>query len=158
MLRRSLTSQPDEGLRIRLLFRVEAQQLHRRPGTSRHTVWSPARSGDPCGPALSSTNRNRPDQRKGNIASRFRHRYVPLLRLRAHDGEAYAKRLTEAGVPATFSLQPGQIHTSPGLTKLFPAARAWCHEVITALRKAHQHPIDATHLTARPSAVDNGST
>lgn len=62
--------------------------------------------------------------------------YDPLC----DDGQAYANRLREAGVPATFSLQHGQIHISPGLTKLLPAARTWREEVLTALRTAHQQP------------------
>jgi acetyl esterase len=58
----------------------------------------------------------------------------------ADDGDAYAKRLHEAGVPVTFSLQLGQIHISPGLTKILPAARAWRDEVIAALLAANQQP------------------
>ncbi|WP_197285877.1 alpha/beta hydrolase [Nocardiopsis sp. NRRL B-16309] len=54
------------------------------------------------------------------------------------DGEEYARRLTEAGVPATFSLQRGQIHTSSALTKLLPAARSWREEALAALRDAHR--------------------
>lgn len=65
--------------------------------------------------------------------------YDPLC----DDGQAYAERLTDAGVPATYSLQQGQIHISPGLTKLLPAARVWRDEVLTALRTAHQQPARA---------------
>jgi len=53
------------------------------------------------------------------------------------DGQAYARRLAAAGVPATNSLQRGQFHGSPALTKLLPAARAWRDEVIEVLRKTH---------------------
>lgn len=60
--------------------------------------------------------------------------YDPLC----DDGEAYAKRLTDAGVPTTFSLQEGQIHVSSALTKILPAARAWRDEVMAALRSAHE--------------------
>jgi acetyl esterase len=59
------------------------------------------------------------------------------------DGSAYVDRLTQAGVPATFSLQHGQIHSSPAMTRLLPAARAWREEVLTVLRSTHQqttHP------------------
>lgn len=59
--------------------------------------------------------------------------YDPLC----DDGEAYARRLMEAGVPAVNSLQRGQFHGSPALTKLLPAARAWRQEVIDVLRKTH---------------------
>jgi acetyl esterase len=54
------------------------------------------------------------------------------------DGEAYAQRLNDAGVPATFSLQRGQIHISSSLTKILPAARSWRDEVITVLRNTHR--------------------
>lgn len=53
------------------------------------------------------------------------------------DGERYTQRLQTAGVHATFSLQAGQIHISPALTKVMPAARAWRDEAIGALNEAH---------------------
>lgn len=62
----------------------------------------------------------------------------------ADDGEAYAKRLHEAGIPVTYSLQRGQIHISPGLTKILPAAREWRDDVIAALRDANQQSPAAT--------------
>lgn len=52
------------------------------------------------------------------------------------DGELYVRRLREAGVQATFSLQPGHVHFSSALTKVMPAARAWRDEVIAVLRQA----------------------
>ncbi|MGN8132946.1 alpha/beta hydrolase [Paenarthrobacter sp. 22069] len=54
------------------------------------------------------------------------------------DGERYAERLQQAGVPATFSLQPGHIHASSPFTAVMPASRAWREEVLTTLRAAHQ--------------------
>lgn len=54
------------------------------------------------------------------------------------DGELYVRRLQEAGVPATFSLQEGQIHISSALTKVMAAARSWREETLTVLRRAHQ--------------------
>lgn len=63
----------------------------------------------------------------------------------ADDGDAYAKRLHEAGVPVTFFLQLGQIHVSPGLTKILPAARIWRDEVIAALLAANQEPVVSTN-------------
>ena len=60
--------------------------------------------------------------------------YDPLV----DDGEHYARRLAQAGVPVTFSLQAGQIHTSAALTKVLPAARAWRDEAIDVLRATHQ--------------------
>lgn len=53
-------------------------------------------------------------------------------------GKAYADKLNHAGVPATYSLQLGQIHGSSFLTKILPAARAWRDEAIGALQRAHQ--------------------
>jgi acetyl esterase len=50
------------------------------------------------------------------------------------DGPAYAARLTEAGIQATYSVYDGQVHMSPGLTKMLPAARAWRDEVLAILR------------------------
>lgn len=52
----------------------------------------------------------------------------------ADDGERYAERLTEAGVPATFSLQLGHIHGSSAFTKVMASARAWREEGLQALR------------------------
>ena len=53
------------------------------------------------------------------------------------EGEAYARRLNDAGVPATYSMHPGHIHGSGAFTKVMPSARAWRAEVIAALRHAH---------------------
>ena len=50
------------------------------------------------------------------------------------DGAAYAERLNEAGVPASFALQLGQVHSSSLFTKISPAARVWRGQVIEALR------------------------
>ncbi|HEY8307325.1 MAG TPA: alpha/beta hydrolase fold domain-containing protein, partial [Lapillicoccus sp.] len=54
------------------------------------------------------------------------------------DGERYVERLREAGVPATFSLQPGHVHFSAALTKVMPSARAWRDEAIGVLRAVHR--------------------
>jgi acetyl esterase len=54
------------------------------------------------------------------------------------DGQRYVERLQEAGVPATFSLQPGHVHFSSALTKVMASARAWRDEAIDVLRLAHQ--------------------
>lgn len=53
------------------------------------------------------------------------------------DGERYATRLPEAGVPATFSLQLGHIHSSSMFTAAMESARAWRAEVCDVLRTAH---------------------
>lgn len=50
------------------------------------------------------------------------------------DGSRYAKRLEEAGVPATFTLGEGQVHGSSQFTKLLPEAAAWRDQVIDALK------------------------
>lgn len=61
------------------------------------------------------------------------------------DGAAYAERLRAAGVPVVYSLQEGQIHVSPALTKLLPAARAWRDEAIEALRSYVRDPVARRH-------------
>jgi acetyl esterase len=53
------------------------------------------------------------------------------------DGERYVERLREAGVPATFSLQPGHVHFSAALTKVMASSRAWRDEAVGVLRVAH---------------------
>lgn len=58
------------------------------------------------------------------------------------DAAAYAEKLNEAGVPATFSVQPGHIHPSSAFTKLLPSARVWRDEAIATLRAAHLGSVD----------------
>lgn len=53
------------------------------------------------------------------------------------DGERYVERLRDAGVPATFSLQPGHVHFSGALTKAMDSARAWRDEAVDVLRRVH---------------------
>ena len=52
------------------------------------------------------------------------------------EGEAYARRLTEAGVPVTQSRYPGMIHAFFRFTNSIDAARAAVAEVVAALQKA----------------------
>jgi len=59
------------------------------------------------------------------------------------DGLAYAKRLTEAGVPAPDSLQRGHIHTSNAFTTVMSSAGAWREEVAAVLNQAHDRHADA---------------
>jgi acetyl esterase len=54
------------------------------------------------------------------------------------DGERYAERLRQAGVPVTFSLQAGHVHGSSAFTNVMASARAWRDEVLTVLRREHQ--------------------
>lgn len=53
------------------------------------------------------------------------------------EGEAYARRLAEAGVPTTQKRWEGHIHGSTVFTKLVPSARQCQDEVIAALRQAY---------------------
>ena len=54
------------------------------------------------------------------------------------DGARYADRLKQAGVASTFSLQHGQVHHSPALTAVLPAARAWRAETLDVLTAFHR--------------------
>ncbi len=55
------------------------------------------------------------------------------------EGERYAQRLNDAGVPATFTLGHGHIHVSPAFTKVMASARDWRDEAVAVLKLAH-HP------------------
>ena len=58
--------------------------------------------------------------------------YDPLC----DDGEAYGRRLQEAGVPATVRCWPGMIHGAGAMTAILPSARDYRAVVIDALRHA----------------------
>ena len=53
------------------------------------------------------------------------------------EGEAYAARLRDAGVPVTAKRWAGQVHGSSSMTAILPSARAFRSEVINALREAY---------------------
>lgn len=57
------------------------------------------------------------------------------------DGEAYARALTAAGVPATAIRYIGQTHTSGGLLRHVPAADHLHRDIITTLRTLHDDPV-----------------
>ena len=50
------------------------------------------------------------------------------------EGDAYALRLREAGVPVALRRHPGLVHTFANLTAICPTARAAMHEACGALR------------------------
>jgi acetyl esterase len=52
------------------------------------------------------------------------------------EGEAYADRLRQAGVPVTTSRYDGMIHGFYGLDTIFDAAKKATAETVTALRDA----------------------
>jgi len=54
------------------------------------------------------------------------------------EGDAYAERLREAGVPVTLHRHPGLVHTFINLTAVSPSARAAMHQVCGALRMGLQ--------------------
>jgi acetyl esterase len=54
------------------------------------------------------------------------------------EGEAYAARLAEAGVPVTQRRWEGHVHGSCEMTSLVPSAREWRDAVIEALRAAYR--------------------
>lgn len=53
-----------------------------------------------------------------------------------HDGECFAARLGEAGVPVTHRRYPGAVHGSLALTGTWPPAQQWHADVVAALREA----------------------
>jgi len=54
------------------------------------------------------------------------------------EGEAYGRRLREAGVPVTVTRWDGQIHGSQHMSKLLPAeAKEYENMVVAALRTAY---------------------
>jgi acetyl esterase len=53
------------------------------------------------------------------------------------EGERYAHRLSDAGVPVSFELYPGAVHGSLALTGTWPPAATWQQDVVTALRRLH---------------------
>jgi acetyl esterase len=52
------------------------------------------------------------------------------------EGEAYARRLQEAGTPASYSRLPGMLHDFLLLTGVFPQANDAIAEAAAALRQA----------------------
>ena len=54
------------------------------------------------------------------------------------DGDAYAQRLREAGVPVTIRCWPGMIHGAGAFTAILPSAREYRTMVIDALGAAHR--------------------
>ena len=56
-------------------------------------------------------------------------------------GEAYARRLQEAGVKTTLHRFTAQTHGSSGLWQSWPPARAWMDEVVAAIRDAVSAPV-----------------
>jgi acetyl esterase len=53
------------------------------------------------------------------------------------DGERYANRLRDAGVPVSFEIHPGAVHGSLALTGTWPPALIWHQDVVTALSRLH---------------------
>ncbi|MER6273772.1 alpha/beta hydrolase [Streptomyces sp. NPDC001797] len=59
------------------------------------------------------------------------------------DGEWYAQRLGEAGVPVELYLGEGHVHMSPSMTGLLASARAWQEASTAALRTANSRLRDS---------------
>jgi acetyl esterase len=54
------------------------------------------------------------------------------------EGEQYAQRLVDAGVPVHAERWAGHVHGSASMTALVPSSRDWRQEVIDELRKAYR--------------------
>jgi acetyl esterase len=59
-------------------------------------------------------------------------------------GEAYARRLQQAGVRTTLHRFEGQTHGSSGLWHSWPPARAWMDEVVGTIRDAVSTPLSVS--------------
>jgi acetyl esterase len=64
------------------------------------------------------------------------------------EGERYAERLREAGVPVTHRRYPGALHGTAGLTRTWECAAEWQRDAALALRRAHWGDLSATHSRA----------
>jgi acetyl esterase len=64
------------------------------------------------------------------------------------EGELYARRLAEAGVPVTTARQPGGIHAISYLTRVWPPARDWQEKTAAIIRQAHQQATAGTLCSA----------
>ncbi|MFI9836243.1 alpha/beta hydrolase [Nonomuraea sp. NPDC051941] len=60
------------------------------------------------------------------------------------DGEWYAQRLRDAGVPVELYLGEGHVHISPSMTGLLASARVWREVATAALRAANLRLRDST--------------
>ncbi len=56
-------------------------------------------------------------------------------------GEAYARRLADAGVPVTVELGAGGVHGSLLLTRIWPPAAAWQRKAARLVAAAHDLPV-----------------
>lgn len=66
------------------------------------------------------------------------------------DGQRFAGRLAEAGVPVTIAQYPGAVHGSLNLTGTWPPARQWWADAVAALAGAQRRPTGAAHAPTRP--------
>jgi acetyl esterase len=67
------------------------------------------------------------------------------------EGEQYAQRLRDAGVPVQAKRWAGHVHGSASMTALVPSSREWRQEVIDQLRKAYRkQPRESSDLDLRP--------
>jgi acetyl esterase len=65
-------------------------------------------------------------------------------------GEAYAARLRDAGVPVTLRRYDGHVHSSTYLSRLFPSARRYLDDIAAGLR--------AAYASAEPAAAPGLAT
>lgn len=93
-----------------------------------HYLPDPSRIGDPYASPLLA-----PDLSGLPPARIMTCEYDPLR----DQGEAYGRRLRDAGVPATVTRYPGHIHASSYMTRVIPSAHRYVEDVCKALQAAH---------------------
>jgi acetyl esterase len=65
--------------------------------------------------------------------------------------DAYARRLSQSGVPVTYIVAEGQIHSSSMMTGVLEAARTWRDDVIKAIKSVN----DPVAQSSRAGAASN---
>lgn len=65
--------------------------------------------------------------------------------------DAYARRLSQSGVPVTYLVAEGQIHSSSIMTGVLEAARTWRDDIIKAIKTVN-HSVAPANASGTPSS------